>query len=368
MKQAVFYLKENWIVVQNEKEVLRKIDLADFIKDRVIEDKEAFSLYLIDELQNIVKKVEAGIVILGSGLLFQRAYDKDEKLNSVKKELLESVTFPKDLIQEKVIETPLKNYLLITDKGFYSAVVNALKELEIEVIAVLPLSLFSDSPDDELNKDEIKTILEKESLYASGDFLTKSEDKEEMEGKVGKLEEKEDDKEKEAVTPAKDEPKSLPFETVSVWRTGRLLLVLGFLVVLTVLLGGLIYLQQNHQSLITISKPTPTPTKEPTPTPTPQLVDKSKLSIEVINGTGTPGQAAMVKGLMEGIEYSDIKTSNAEDADQKQTKVVFSKKVDNKKQEEIKGLLLKSFSAVTTSTDSSGSASADITITTGTEK
>ena len=113
-------------------------------------------------------------------------------------------------------------------------------------------------------------------------------------------------------------------------------------------------------------QPTPTPTEAPTPTLVPKEVPKASLKVEVQNGTGTPGQAARAKGLMEGLEYSNVTTSNADNTDHKNTEVIFSQKVSDAQQKEIKELLLKSFSVVTTKVDQA--ATTDILITTGTEK
>jgi len=53
--------------------------------------------------------------------------------------------------------------------------------------------------------------------------------------------------------------------------------------------------------------------REPTPTEKPKI-DKASVKIQVINGTGTPGQASeVVKALEEaGYKAENIKTSNAE--------------------------------------------------------
>jgi len=363
MKQAVFYLKQHSLLVQTEKQLIKKIDLSDFVKDSVIEDNEAFLLYLQDQCKSLTKKVESSVIILGSGLLYQKAAEKDDKLDPLRKELLESIPFPEESAQEKIIETPAKNYLLITNKNFYMSLVKSLEEVGIKIIAVLPLSLFSDEAEDALSKDEVKSILEKERLYETGNFLQMNDEKQE---KIEKIDDPDEEMSSGVEADLGKSDEFLPYETISRWNTARLLMILGFLVILTIFLGGLIYLQQNHQGLMSLSKPTPTPIVSPTPTPTPQVVAKSELSVEVQNGTGTPGQAATVKGLVEGIGYSKITTANADNTDHEQTEVVFSVRVDDKKQQEIKEVLLKSFSAVTTSVDKS--ATTDVVITTGTEK
>jgi len=363
MKQVVFYLKQHSLIIQTEKQVLKRIALSSFVKDSTIEDHEAFILYLKDQIKPLAKKIDSSIIILGSGLLFQKAVESNGKLDQSRKELLDLIPFSKEFVQEKIIKTPSKTYLLVTDKSFYGDLVNVLSKEEIDTIAVLPLSLFSDESEDELTKDEIKSILGKEKLYETGNFLEDSEVKEESIEKMEEVDNIEDEKDEDNFS---KEDTSLPYETVSSWNSSRLLLILGFLVVLTFFLGGLIYLQQTHNGLLSITKPTPTPIQAPSSTPTPVLVAKPDLSVEVQNGTGTPGQAATVKGLMEGLEYTDIETGNADNTDHEQTEVTFSGKVDANKQQEIKDILLKSFSAVTTSVDKSQVK--DIVVITGTEK
>lgn len=63
-----------------------------------------------------------------------------------------------------------------------------------------------------------------------------------------------------------------------------------------------------------ISVPTPTPTQAPTPTPTPTpVVQKEKLKIKVENGSGTPGKASEVTGLLKNKGYQE--TLNGGNAD-----------------------------------------------------
>jgi hypothetical protein len=111
---------------------------------------------------------------------------------------------------------------------------------------------------------------------------------------------------------------------------------------------------------------TPTPQSSPTPTEAPEETAKSDLKVSVQNGTGTAGQAGKVKALLEGIEYTEIEIDNADSSDHEKTEVVFSSKVSEKQQQEIKDLLLESFSAVTTSIDPA--ASTDIVVITGAAK
>ncbi len=368
MTKAVLYLTENKLLVQTEKKVLGVLDLSDFIEKGKVKDEAAFTLFLKEKFDILAKKVDQGIIVLGLGLLQQKAFEKDDDVEDGKKEFLKEVDIPEENIQQKVIETPAKTYLLVTDKTYYGIFYHVARDAGIEIPAVLPLSLFSDGEQSELNKDEVKTILEKEQLYEAGNFLDEKDFVSPPSDDAPKKE-KIDFSEPVEEVASKDETsdtKLPPYETVTIWNKSRLLLILGFLVVLTVLMGALIYMQQTHQGLTLLSKPTPTPTEAPTPTPTPQEVSKADLTVEVQNGTGTPGQAAKAKGLMEGLEYTKVTTANADSTTHDTTEVVFSSKVSESQQKEIKSLLLKSFKVVTTKVDPS--AATDIVITTGTEK
>lgn len=58
---------------------------------------------------------------------------------------------------------------------------------------------------------------------------------------------------------------------------------------------------------------TPIPTKSPAPTPsaTPSSLERTSVSIEVQNGTGTTGDAAVAKAAIDKAGYTKVKTGNA---------------------------------------------------------
>lgn len=62
--------------------------------------------------------------------------------------------------------------------------------------------------------------------------------------------------------------------------------------------------------------------KEPTPTEKPKI-EKSSVKIQVVNGTGTPGQAGIVVKALERAGYNsdNIKTGNAEKFDNSMTTI-----------------------------------------------
>ena len=83
-------------------------------------------------------------------------------------------------------------------------------------------------------------------------------------------------------------------------------------IVVIVLIAGFFILRPFQNSSQT--EITPTPAEEPSPTEKPQIV-KDKVRIQVVNGTGTPGQAGTAVEVLtkEGYNKDLIKTDNAEE-------------------------------------------------------
>ncbi len=88
--------------------------------------------------------------------------------------------------------------------------------------------------------------------------------------------------------------------------------VIIIIVIIVALIGGIFILRQtkkNTQDKVAVVKET-----EPTPTEKPKI-GKSSVKIQVLNGTGTPGQAAAVVDALKKADYNqdNIKTGNAPD-------------------------------------------------------
>lgn len=88
--------------------------------------------------------------------------------------------------------------------------------------------------------------------------------------------------------------------------------------------GGIgIYLQNNGSIGGFMARPTPTPeVTEPTPTPAAEL-DRSELSIQVLNGSGVTGAAKTAQEYLEGLGYSVDAVGNADESDLETTQVAI---------------------------------------------
>lgn len=74
------------------------------------------------------------------------------------------------------------------------------------------------------------------------------------------------------------------------------------------------------------SATSPTPTPEPTPDPKSEI-DKSSVKINILNGSGTPGAAGKLEGVLKTAEFENLDTGNADSYDFKSTQI--SVKADN---------------------------------------
>ena len=132
------------------------------------------------------------------------------------------------------------------------------------------------------------------------------------------------------------------------------------------LLGLTTYLTLRRPTQVTppVSRP-PVIVVEPTslPTPTPEGTPSAQLTVQVLNGSGTPGQAATIQSALEALGFlpDNISTGDAKSTPS-QALVIYSAKVPNSLRDKL-GDLIKEFSP-TFSAQEVASPAYDIIITT----
>ncbi len=357
---SLIYLTDSSLSIQTEKKVLITISYPkELVKDKTILDGDALSSFISAKLDKLPDLKSVKVVVIGKGILFQTATLLEGSDNK-EKEFFASIPFDKSDIVERRIQTRTKEYILVTNKKFYQIVISALKDQSASISSVVPLSLFVDEVDEDvLTPADVRAIFSKEQLYSQANFLESSTDildsKEDTEVNVPQA------------STTLDAPGHIPpFTLVKKWNMTALLVILGFLVISTLVFGGFLFMEQKRFGIV----PTPTPvisevTPEPTE-PTIEEVDKGSLTVSVLNGTGTAGQAGKVKSIMEELGYNSISTGNADSTNNSKTTVSFSEKVSKLRSDEIVKALEKTFSSVTRATDDS--ITNDILVVTGVEK
>jgi hypothetical protein len=119
--------------------------------------------------------------------------------------------------------------------------------------------------------------------------------------------------------------------------------VIGLIIGLAIglIAGGAVWLISGGSKNLGLGKPKPTATPTealttPTPeaTPTPEL-NRSDLSLEVLNGSGAPGVAGDAQDYLQELGYENIEVGNAGSYDYDQTEVA----IKESKQEYLQTLL-----------------------------
>lgn len=145
---------------------------------------------------------------------------------------------------------------------------------------------------------------------------------------------------------------------------------LGFIVLgIVILVGGIIFFVTKGKNESEMVSPTPTggiTINTPSVTQTPEAVDKEEVTIEVLNGTGTTGDASYLQGKLKSLGYTEIETGNADEQDQTITTVTFSDTLDEENKKEIQEELESLYEDVTVKTSSS--LDFDVSIVTGLKK
>lgn len=138
-------------------------------------------------------------------------------------------------------------------------------------------------------------------------------------------------------------------------------------IIVAIIIGGFFYLQQSKKTDQTKeTTEITTEIKKPSPTEKPEI-DRKSIKIQVLNGTGTPGQAGTVVDDLKsaGYDSDNIKTANAEEYDKTITTISIKKGFDYVA-DDIKDVLKSDFDEIRIdSTELDTDSEFDVVITTG---
>ena len=110
-----------------------------------------------------------------------------------------------------------------------------------------------------------------------------------------------------------------------------------------------------------------TPNPTPKVTPSPEAVNKSQITIKVLNGTGISGEAGALKTQLQSLGFEKIETANASSQNAISTEVTYSSTLAKSIQDEITTKLKSIYNQVDVKTGSIG-AGIDIQIIVGLKK
>lgn len=110
------------------------------------------------------------------------------------------------------------------------------------------------------------------------------------------------------------------------------------------LIGGILYFKSSVDSEPTVTEePTatiaPEATDEPAATEAPEALDLSLYTVQVLNGSGTAGEAGNVSALLEEAGFEDVDTGNADRYDYTDTMIQMTEDVEEGVYEAVVGAL-----------------------------
>lgn len=172
-------------------------------------------------------------------------------------------------------------------------------------------------------------------------------------------------------------PSGVSFPTVGEPKKSggaKTLLIIGVLILVGIL-GFVIYKSASNKNTENLAEPTPfenltNPSQDqtvstPAPTTVPVTVDKSKIKIQVQNGTGITGEAAYLQTQFKDLGYTNISVGNSAQT-LTATQVSFASTLSADVVTEITAKLNSLYQNVTTTT--SASTAFDVVVTTGLRK
>lgn len=150
----------------------------------------------------------------------------------------------------------------------------------------------------------------------------------------------------------------------------KTLLIIG-IIVLVGILGYIIFQNssaenENEDLIPATSTEESFATSEPTATATAKPADKSKIKVEVQNGTGITGEAAFLQEELKKLGYTTVTVGNASDQNQTKTTVTYARSLATSLSDELTARLKELYKEVEVKTSST--ATTDIVIVTGLRK
>lgn len=319
----------------------KDIEKLDFPKEyfddmRVLEGEKLKSL-IVGYLAKIDVKKKNVSILISQEVLFQQSIPLTE-LEDVKKQsdaFFKEIPLSEDELAKKTLTNDKEVYLIATNKELFSVIKDSFEQTGWTVESILPASLFFGfQKDGDITKKDAENVYKSDALYQAANFLS--------------------------------DAKSPLIETSEEKKSSKKWVIILAIVLAVVLVG---FGAKASGKLSFLAKPAPTPTAAPTqaPTPTPSVTPKDKglIKIQILNGSGVPGQAGQVKSSIVdlGFTSSNITTDNADTSDHQGTTAEFGNSVSKDDRDSVIKALKKTFTSVTDK-DSSSQAY-DIIITTG---
>lgn len=355
---SLLFLKRNYLEYYSAsgKDVLQLEFPPNLISELEVLDKDSLVQFIKKSLREGGLPAQKTLLVLSSDLLFEELLPVVNINHFEESNFFKNVPIKPSQCSKLKVLIDQKTYLFAANKELYLSTVEAFVDLGWEIVGVTPVSIYHKIDDGTvLSTDEIEQIMTAFLKFPQANFL-----QEQDYFPKTRLEDTIDKNKPEHKIPIK---KSL----LSLLTT---FILLGVFLISTLSSGYLILkmIKTRSQALsekpvASVSSPLPTP-QNPLKDSGNQAVNKSDLKIQVLNGSGIPGQASRIQTQLAGLGFTQIETGNSQEPILGST-AVFSRRVTKEVQDEVR-LKIRSLLANLSETDSlEAPVGIDILITTG---
>ena len=108
-------------------------------------------------------------------------------------------------------------------------------------------------------------------------------------------------------------------------------LIIFIILAILLIAGGVVFfVARNRESGTLDTSPSPSssfqdiPSPIASPSPSTKPIDKATIKIEVLNGTGVPGEAAYLQGILKGMGYENVTAGNSPSSNETVTAITFA--------------------------------------------
>lgn len=299
---------------------------------------------LVEGFKNANLGKQTAIILLSDHIVFEKLISPHEE-GAIQKEIAlfyHNVPLDEVHIAKKIMPLKDSSLVLAANRELYQILIEVAHEFEWKINAVIPMTPFAKLAEDaQLTPDQVNRILVADEVFKEADFLDESvligSDKSPEKSPEEKGE-SDDGIEKEDA-----ESKSNPLVT---------LLIALFLI--SLIIGSLFFFRIISLPFdlpgMGSRVPAPSTTSEASVSTTPvestssaqiqeasvsAQINREKIRIHVLNGSGISAQAAKVKEKLEGIGYTSVIIGNIESSEASGSSIVYSNKLEPAVKEEI---------------------------------
>lgn len=307
---------------------------ADTVSDGDIINSVKYEKTIEDFIVAESIKKQQIILVLSEEILFEKTIPLEDikLLDERLTDFINMIPVENGKLTKKGIVLENNIELFAINKVLYEEIITILSRLGFDVLAVVPLALYSD--EQEFSEDVIKKIYQDKQFLQKTNFLS-----------------------------------AVVLENHG-WNS-KTLAIISFLSTVILILSFLLFFNRETKppqtKLEVLPQPIATESATLKTATESAFLPRDQLRVSILNGTGIANQASKIKDLLSGLGLLNIETGNAEGANAVDTVVIFTASVSDSLQQEITDLLKENFDNVATQKNIS-TPSADILITTGAPK